>query len=263
MRTLRDAARCATLPALVTLSIVVAPLAHADDLVWHRVTEPSIVARPQPTLPSSHAAVAAALPSPSQVPLPAVIHVSAAGDRYAPLIAEVAGQYNIDPMLMHAVIHAESAYNEHALSDKGAVGLMQLMPATAERFGKTALYQPRDNLEAGAAYLQELLQHFGGRLSLALAGYNAGEEAVLRNGNTVPPYPETRAYVQRVLAYYDALKDGNAPVKPPASATAATTTTPSPPRSSRWQDLGKLGQLLMSSGTHPVQTDGNDTSNFQ
>jgi hypothetical protein len=260
------------LRALAGLSLSVVQLAHADGLVWYRVTEPAppIQAPPTAPKPEPHTVATAALQSQPQAPIPASFGSEA--DRYAPLIAEVAEQYNIDPMLMHAVIHVESAYNEHALSDKGAVGLMQLMPATAERFGKTALYQPRDNLEAGAAYLQSLLQRFDGQLNLALASYNAGEGAVERNGNAVPPYPETRAYVQHVLADYARLKGGNVPAELPTSAPPASPTVVASavvasarkvtPSHSSWDDLGKLGQLLISSGSPSGQTYASDTSDF-
>ncbi|QAU25527.1 lytic transglycosylase domain-containing protein [Dyella sp. M7H15-1] len=256
----------------VALGILLVPLAHADGLVWYRVADPSTAAQPTPaapqpalqpaSLPTPPAAAAAALQSPSQAPAPTA-PFSAGSHRYAPLIADIAKQYNIDPMLMHAVIHVESAYNERALSSKGAVGLMQLMPATAQRFGKTELYQPRENLEAGAAYLQALQQRFGGQLNLVLAGYNAGENAVLRNGNTVPPYPETQAYVQRVLAYYTRLKGGGVGQEWSVPKTMTATARTASASTSRWNDLGKLAQLLMSSGADSAQTNVNDTSNLQ
>ena len=245
-----QATRIALLAGLTALSLSFAPSALADGLIWYRVTEPATApaASPKPEISAAAGAVQS-LPRASAV----TALLGSQANRYAPLIAEIAGQYNIDPMLMHAVIHVESAYNEHALSNKGAIGLMQLMPATAERFGKTALYQPRDNLQAGAAYLQELLRHFGGRLNLALAGYNAGEDAVSRNGNTVPPYPETRAYVQQVLAYYARLKAGNAPDAWPAAKTNTVAVRAASTGSSGWDDLGKLGQLL-SGGAHSAST---------
>jgi soluble lytic murein transglycosylase-like protein len=111
---------------------------------------------------------------------------------------------HLDPALVHAVIAVESNYNPAALSPKGAVGLMQVLPATALRYGVNAkeLMRPALNIRAGAHYLADLLAMFGGDLSLALAGYNAGEGAVQRYGNRIPPYAETQAYVPRVLAYY-------------------------------------------------------------
>jgi soluble lytic murein transglycosylase-like protein len=111
---------------------------------------------------------------------------------------------NLSPALVHAVIAAESNHNPAAISPRGAIGLMQLMPATALRYGVKAkeLKQPVSNIRAGARYLADLLSMFGGDLRLALAGYNAGEGAVQRYGNRIPPYAETQAYVPRVLAFY-------------------------------------------------------------
>ena len=122
------------------------------------------------------------------------------------LIDEVARHHALDPLLVHAIVAIESADKAEALSKKGAVGLMQVMPATGARFGQRALWEPRANLEAGAAYLSWLMQHFDGRLDLVLAGYNAGEGAVARYGNTIPPYAETQAYVRKVLAHYAGLR---------------------------------------------------------
>jgi soluble lytic murein transglycosylase-like protein len=107
----------------------------------------------------------------------------------------------LDPELVHAVVQAESAYRPDAVSPKGAVGLMQVMPDTGRRFGVRDLGDPEANLAAGTAYLGYLLDLFSD-LSLALAAYNAGEGAVMRHGNRVPPYPETRAYVQGILDSY-------------------------------------------------------------
>lgn len=117
------------------------------------------------------------------------------------LINEVAAEVKIAPALLHAVIATESRYNMSALSPRGAVGLMQLMPETALRFGAPDPYIPRDNILAGANYLKFLLKLFGNDMELALAAYNAGHGAVMRAGNRIPEYPETMAYVPKVLAY--------------------------------------------------------------
>jgi hypothetical protein len=122
---------------------------------------------------------------------------------YADLIQEVALQHDLDPALLHAVIRVESAYNPVAVSHKGAVGLMQLMPATAQRFGVSDSTDPRENLNGGAKYLKLLLSLFNADMRLALAAYNAGENAVKRHGNRIPPYRETQHYVSKVLEYYD------------------------------------------------------------
>lgn len=130
------------------------------------------------------------------------------GRLYQGHVAEAARTYNLDPALIHAVIAAESNYNPNAVSAKGAVGLMQVLPETGQRYGVGAkqLTQPEINIRTGARYLADLLRLFGGDLNLALAGYNAGENVVIRYGNRVPPYAETQAYVPRVLSFYERLK---------------------------------------------------------
>ena len=124
--------------------------------------------------------------------------------RRAELVAavyEIAPQYELDPAFVLEVVRAESNFNPRARSHKGALGLMQLIPATARRFGVEDPFEPIQNLHGGMAYLRWLLDHFEGDLVLALAGYNAGEQAVKRYGG-VPPYAETRAYVRRIMRRY-------------------------------------------------------------
>jgi soluble lytic murein transglycosylase-like protein len=120
----------------------------------------------------------------------------------APVIDDVADRYRLDPALLHAVIRAESAYNPDAVSRKGAVGLMQLMPETAARYGVRDRQDPVENIEGGARYLSDLIGMFNDDVLLAVAAYNAGENNVIKYGNRVPPFPETRDYVSRVLDYY-------------------------------------------------------------
>lgn len=131
-----------------------------------------------------------------------------AGKPYQLDVLEAAKTYRLDPALVHAVIAAESNYNPRAVSKKGAVGLMQLMPDTARRYGVKAheLMQPASNIRAGVRYLADLMNQFNGDVRLALASYNAGEHVVVRHGNRIPPYVETQAYVPRVLSYYAQLK---------------------------------------------------------
>ena len=129
-----------------------------------------------------------------------------AQQRYADMIARVAREQKMEPALLHAVVAVESAYNPRAKSRKGATGLMQLMPATAKRYGVTDLLNPLENLRGGARYLRDLLAMFDNNMRLALAAYNAGEGAVMRSGNAIPPYPETRAYVPRVLEHYESYR---------------------------------------------------------
>ncbi len=125
--------------------------------------------------------------------------------RYSPMITAAARSLNLQPELLHAVVRAESAYDPRAISRVGAVGLMQLMPGTAQRYGVSwrGRYDPEQNLKAGARYLRDLLKEFKSDLRLALAAYNAGENAVKRYGNKIPPYPETQRYVRKVLAFYN------------------------------------------------------------
>lgn len=108
----------------------------------------------------------------------------------------------LDSALLHAVISVESGYNNVAISTKGARGLMQLLPATAKRYGTGNLFDPAENIGAGARYLRDLMRLFNNDLELSLAAYNAGENAVLRHGNRVPPYSETQRYVPLVLKRY-------------------------------------------------------------
>jgi len=116
-------------------------------------------------------------------------------------IYEIAPEYDLDPALVLEVVRAESNFDPRARSDKGALGLMQLIPATARRFGVQDPFEPRQNLHGGMAYLRWLRERFRGNLRLTLAGYNAGEGVVERYGG-VPPYPETREYVRRILSRY-------------------------------------------------------------
>lgn len=118
---------------------------------------------------------------------------------YNPLIEGAAATHQVDSNLIKAVIHAESGFNPRAISPKGAQGLMQLMPDTARMLSVRNPFQPQDNIHGGAKFLAMLLKRFNGSLRLAIAGYNAGPEAVERYGG-IPPYSETVNYVRRVLA---------------------------------------------------------------
>lgn len=116
-------------------------------------------------------------------------------------------RYNVDPLLIYSQMHQESSFKLRATSYKGARGLMQLMPATAARFGVRDIYDPRQNIDAGIRYMRWLLDTFNQDLELALAGYNAGEGAVMKYGNRIPPYRETREYVRRITARYASISD--------------------------------------------------------
>jgi soluble lytic murein transglycosylase-like protein len=127
---------------------------------------------------------------------------------YDRLVDEVSRRHGLDSALLHAVISVESRYNPKAVSRKGAAGLMQLMPGTAKRYGVADRFDPRQNLDGGARYLRDLLRMFGNNVSLALAAYNAGENAVAKYGNRIPPYRETLNYVPRVLGFYQRYQTG-------------------------------------------------------
>jgi hypothetical protein len=123
-------------------------------------------------------------------------------------IVDSSRRYNIDPLLIYAQMHQESSFKIRATSHKGASGLMQLMPATARRFGVTSIYDPKQNIDAGVKYMRWLLDTFKGDVVLALAGYNAGEGAVMKYGWNIPPYRETQEYVRRITSRYNSISDG-------------------------------------------------------
>jgi len=122
--------------------------------------------------------------------------------KYAPMIAKAAKKYQVDAKLLHAVIQAESAYDVKAISSAGAVGLMQLMPATAKRYGVSNRKNAAENIDGGTHYIKDLFKMFDSNLDLVLASYNAGEGAVKKYNNEIPPYPETQGYVRKVLNLY-------------------------------------------------------------
>jgi soluble lytic murein transglycosylase-like protein len=161
------------------------PILLVDAAAAYRESAPAALARRS----------RGSLVAPTALPLPA------ASVEINQLIQDVAAQVQIAPELLHAVIAAESRYNPRAVSPRGAIGLMQLLPATANRFGIRDPFVARDNVFAGASYLKWLMGEFQDDLELVLAAYNAGEQAVVKAGGRIPPYPETQAYVPRVLAY--------------------------------------------------------------
>src|SRR5215213_5988683 len=134
------------------------------------------------------------------------------------LIRQNGSKYNVDPYLIFLVMEQESHFNAGAVSPKGARGLMQLMPGTGARFGVRRPHEPAQNISGGTRYLRELLNRFNNRVDLVLASYNAGEGAVAKFGNKVPPYKETRNYVKKIAYRY---KRNIARTKKPATATAA------------------------------------------
>ncbi len=171
--------------------------------------DPADEAQPRLTLASP--ATAAALP-PTGFADPDIHRLVAHDPRtaerlalYAPMVSSAARSNGVDAALLHALVAVESAYNPRARSHKGAVGLMQVMPATAARYGVFDLEDPLQNLRAGCLYLRDLLQLFHENIDLAVAAYNAGENAVVRHGNRIPPYPETLRYVPQVVEIYHGL----------------------------------------------------------
>lgn len=159
---------------------------------------------------------------------------STGNPKYDEIVIQAAARHGIDPNLVFAVMRQESGFNPRAVSYKGASGLMQLMPATARRLGVTNIFDPAQNIDAGTRYLRFLLDTFNGDVKLALAGYNAGENAVIRYGYNVPPYRETQNYVRSISAKYRATKHKSAgaakkgppsPVAPDAMAFAGGSST--------------------------------------
>ena len=135
------------------------------------------------------------------------IRKAAVNGRYGDFIQTAAEQYNLDPELIRAVIKVESSFNPAAISEKGAMGLMQLMPATAREMQVTSPFEARENIMGGSRYLRKMLNLFQGDLRQSLAAYNAGPGRVLENGR-VPRIVETELYVERVLQEYDKTRTG-------------------------------------------------------
>jgi soluble lytic murein transglycosylase-like protein len=151
--------------------------------------------------------------------------------KFEPLLKMASDEFAVDPALLKAVMAAESGFNPGAISPKGAVGLMQLMPATAERYGvqgdrnktiEQKLTDPETNIRLGARYLRDLGRLFPNQQELVLASYNAGEGAVQQYKNKIPPYPETRNYVQLVTQFYQLYQSKLASRRPPGTLFAGS-----------------------------------------
>lgn len=140
----------------------------------------------------------------------------------SPTVEQIAAEHSLPPELIHSVIKVESDYNPLAISPKGAMGMMQLIPATARRFGVSDAFNPVDNIQGGARYLKYLLDLYHGNYPLALAAYNAGEDAVARYGG-VPPFPETQKYVIQVGKRFDDARKAAPPAKPKAEVKPVET----------------------------------------
>lgn len=246
------AARPALLALLLAASLGWLAPAHAE--VWGYVDEEGVAhfaaepldaryelffrggENPEPGEPTPRAV---AVPTRSASKLIAFFDISPSFKQVKHHLREASREQGIDLELLQALIATESGFDPDAVSPKGAVGLMQIMPATAQRYGVRGdrkvpiakkLTDPRINVRTGARYLRDLIRRYPGRLELALAAYNAGEGAVRRAGNRIPDYPETRNYVQTVMQLYTMLK-------PPAMTAAA----PEPPRRVRVELPGPAG----------------------
>jgi hypothetical protein len=121
--------------------------------------------------------------------------------KFDKIIKAVAGKYSLEASLIHSIIRTESDYDPHCVSSKGALGLMQLMPETARAYGVGNPFEPRDNIEGGVRYLKDLMRLYSRRTRFVLAAYNAGQTAVKKYGG-IPPYPETRRYIEKVMTSY-------------------------------------------------------------
>lgn len=161
-------------------------------------------------------------PSAPKVKIPVALtgrHISSGNPLVDAIVYEAASQTGLDPCLIFSVMRAESGFNPAAISHKGASGLMQLMPATASRFGVKNIFDARENIHAGSRYLRWLLNRFNGDLRLALAGYNAGEGAVEFYGLRIPPFLETQNYVRIIYARYSSIHTASVP---PAAVSVET-----------------------------------------
>lgn len=179
---------------LVVSALLWGGLAASADVMQYRGTDGSVLLTNVPRISYDPSPPPAVLSAPR--PAPSSTHPS-----ILYLIHELARLHDVEPRLVHAMIRVESNFNPYAVSRAGAQGLMQLMPDTAQRYQVHDPFNPRANIDGGIRYLKDLFQQFPGDLRRALAAYNAGEGAVQRFGD-IPPYPETRQYVERVLSLY-------------------------------------------------------------
>jgi hypothetical protein len=215
--------------ALLCASLALLPAVALGEIVAQRREDGTLVMKSVGSPPRSGGPLRPIAPPPS----------------LQPKIERYAGEHGLDPRLVQALIQVESGYDERALSHKGAIGLMQLMPSTATELGVANPWDAVQNLRGGTRYLRKLLDRFAGNLELALAGYNAGATAVERHRG-VPPYLETQDYVKKVLSLYRgapapsppsplapplaALRDESVASQGPAAAPAASAASPVAPR---------------------------------
>ncbi len=159
------------------------------------------------------------------------------------LVNDTSQRHQVDPQLIHAIIQVESNYNSNAVSSKGAMGLMQLIPATADRFGVANPYNARQNIEGGVTYFKYLLDLFGGDLDLSLAAYNAGEHRVLKT-NSVPDISETQKYVKKVEELYQPSSAGG----PGTTHAIAPKSAKAPPKAPIYRYVDSRGVVHFTNG---------------
>ena len=206
-------------PALVLTREAVKPAPDPKAAATKTPVSAGATAKPTPAMVVTQPIV---MPS-TAVNEPTVEHIAetTGNPKYDEYVKQAAARNGIDPNLIVAVMRHESGFNSRAVSYKGATGLMQLMPGTARRFGVTNIYDPQQNIEGGARYLRFLLDQFDGDINLVLAGYNAGENAVVNSGYRVPRYRETQAYVKNISARYDRVKSQSQRAKAAAKGPVA------------------------------------------
>jgi len=195
----------ASLPhvALVLLVACTGGVAHAD--IYSFVDAAGVTHFTNVPVDGRYRLLLATPPEEREAAAPKVANWLAKSAEFDPFIEKAARSHGVRPELVRAVIVAESAFNPNAVSNRGAVGLMQLRPATAHRYGVANAFDPEQNIKAGVHYLRDLMTRYGNNLELTLAAYNAGEDAVERYGHSIPPFAETRHYVPTVLRIYRSL----------------------------------------------------------
>jgi soluble lytic murein transglycosylase-like protein len=207
---------------------------------------------------------AVAVPTRSASKLIAFFDISPSFKQVKHHLREASREQGIDLELLQALIATESGFDPEAVSPKGAVGLMQIMPATAQRYGVRGdgkvplarkLADPRINVRTGARYLRDLIRRFPGRLELALAAYNAGEGAVQRAGNRIPDYPETRNYVQTVMQLYTMLKPPALTAAPSLASRRVHVELPGPAAVATARRNLPAGVPLLAASAPPADAD--------
>jgi soluble lytic murein transglycosylase-like protein len=191
----------------VTLSLAT-QVARAD--IYSFVDEAGVTHFSNVPTDGRYRLVLAAPPAPAPAPSHGDKHWLTRSRTFDPYIESAAREAQVQPQLVRAIIVVESAFNPKAVSRRGAVGLMQLLPETARRYGVSNAFDPQQNILAGTRYLRDLIARYGNNLELVLAAYNAGTDAVERYGKHIPPYSETRQYVPAVLSIYRALTGAHA-----------------------------------------------------